>query len=198
MEHNNIDIIGNTPIIVAASVGDWEKVKKLLAEGADVRSCNCYGQNALYFALTDGQFDLAFALFDAGARLDELACDETGRSALGAVAELRRTGRDVFAPYDKTIALLCKNGCYKEAEKYLTCASPAECSDALNELIRNGKYLPEDNLALARKLFQRKGKADVKLLKKYAVLSPAQLRNPESYTSKMADFIKFYQKENIE
>ena len=96
MGYDNIDVIGNTPATAAASAGDWEEVAKLLAAGADVRSCNCFGQNALYFALADGKFDLAFALFDAGARLDELAVGEDGRSALAAAAELRRTGRDVF------------------------------------------------------------------------------------------------------
>ena len=197
MEHDNIDVIGNTPITIAASAGDWEEVAKLLAAGADVRSCNCFGQNALYFALADGQFDLAFALFDAGARLDELAVGEDGRSALAAAAELRRTGRDVFAPLDKNIAGLCRNGSYEEAGKHIETATPAECSEALAELVRNGQYRPEVNLVLAEKLFQYGGKADVKLLQKYADLKPVQLRNPEFFTSKMYDFIKLYQKEDI-
>ena len=193
MEHDNIDVIGNTPVTIAASAGDWEEVAKLLAAGADVRSCNCFGQNALYFALADGQFDLAFALFDAGARLDELAVGEDGRSALAAAAELRRTGRDVFAPLDKNIAGLCRNGSYEEAGKHIETATPAECSEALAELVRNGKYRPEVNLVLAEQLFARGGRIDPGLVQKYAVLKPDQLRNPVTYTAKMRQLIRKYQ-----
>ena len=191
------DIFNITPAIAAASTGDWQEVEKLLAEGADVKSCNLFGQNALYFALIDGKFDIAAALYDAGARLDELAGNGNGHSVLTTIAELRRTGRDIFSSPDKSLAQLCGNGSYKKAEKRIPDATPADCSAALDELIRNGKYLPEENLALAEKLFQHGGKADVKLLQKYADLKPAQLRNPDFFTSKMYDFIKLYQKEDI-
>mgnify|MGYP003294116146 CR=1 FL=1 len=69
----------------------------------------------------------------------------------------------------------------------------------LNPYIRYEEedYLPEENLALAEKLFQHGGKADKNLLQKYAGLKPEQLRNPDFYTAKMHDFIKFYQKEDI-
>ena len=191
------DILNITPATAAASAGDWQKVEKLLAAGADVKSCNLFGQNALYFALIDGKFDIAAALYDAGARLDELAGDGANHSVLTDIAELRRTGRDIFSSSEKSLAQLCGNGSYKEAEKRIPGATPADCSAALNELIRNGKYLPEENLALAEKLFQHGGKADKNLLKKYAGLKPVQLRNPEFFTSKMYDFIKLYQKEDI-
>ena len=191
------DIFNITPAIAAASTGDWQEVEKLLAEGADVKSCNLFGQNALYFALIDGKFDIAAALYDAGARLDELAGNGNGHSVLTTIAELRRTGRDIFSSPDKSLAQLCGNGSYKEAEKRIPDATPADCSAALDELIRNGKYLPEENLALAEKLFQHGGKADVKLLQKYADLKPAQLRNPDFFTSKMYDFINLYPKEDI-
>ena len=191
------DILNITPATAAASAGDWQKVEKLLAAGADVKSCNLFGQNALYFALIDGKFDIAAALYDAGARLDELAGDGANHSVLTDIAELHRTGRDIFSSSEKSLAQLCGNGSYKEAEKRIPGATPADCSAALNELIRNGKYLPEENLALAEKLFQHGGKADKNLLKKYAGIKPVQLRNPEFFTSKMYDFIKLYQKEDI-
>ena len=191
------DILNITPATTAASAGDWQKVEKLLAAGADVKSCNLFGQNALYFALIDGKFDIAASLYDAGARLDELAGNGNDHSILTDIAELRRTGRDIFSSSEKSLAQLCGNGSYKDAEKCISCATPADCSAALDELIRNGKYLPEENLALAEKLFQYGGKADVKLLQKYADLKPVQLRNPEFFTSKMYDFIKLYQKEDI-
>ena len=191
------DILNITPATAAASAGDWHEVEKLLNSGADVKSCNLFGQNALYFALIDGKFDIAAALYDAGARLDELAGNGADHSILTDIAELRRTGRDIFSSSEKSLAQLCGNGSYKEAEKRILGATPADCSAALDELIRNGKYLPEENLALAEKLFQYRGKADVKLLQKYADLKPVQLRNPEFFTSKMYDFIKLYQKEDI-
>lgn len=187
------DVIGDTPITVAAANGEWEEVKRLLASGADIRSCNCFGQNALYFALTAGEFDLAFALFDAGARLDELVSSEDSGTALGAAAEMRRTGRDIFAPLDKSLADLCRNGAYEAAAKRLDAASPAECSAALDELVRNGKYRPEVNLALAEKLFASGGKVDADVLQRYAALKPIQLRNPEGYTAKMRQLIQKHQ-----
>ena len=49
MGNEIIDAIGNTPATIAAASGDWEKVKKLLEVGADVRCCNCFGQNAQRF-----------------------------------------------------------------------------------------------------------------------------------------------------
>lgn len=197
MTHSN-NILNITPATAAASAGDWLEVEKLLAAGADVKSCNLFGQNALYFALIDGKFDIAAALYDAGARLDELAGNGNDHSVLTEIAELRRTGRDVFASLDKSLARLCANGSYKEAETRLCSAKPADCSAAIDELIRNGKYLPQENLSLAEKLFQQGGRADAKLLQKYAGLHPAQLRNPQFYTAKMYEFIKIYQKEDIQ
>ena len=193
MGTDNINFIGNTPIISAASAGDWEEVAKLLASGADVRSCNWFGQNALYFALIDGEFDLAFALFDAGARLDELDSVDKKRSALGAAAEMRRTGRDIFAHLNKNIVALCRNGAYIDAEKHLDGATANECSEALNELVRHGKYRPEVNLALAKKLFSRGGKVDLKLFEKYATCKLKWFRNPESYVAKFKKLIEKYQ-----
>ena len=191
------DIFNITPVTAAASAGDWQAVEELLAAGADVKTCNLFGQNALYFALIAGKFELAVKLYDAGARLDELAGNGADHSVLTEIAELRRSGRDVFASQDKSLAMLCANGAYHEAETRLPAATPADCSAALDELIRNGKYLPEENLALAEKLFQHGGKADKNLLQKYAGLKPEQLRNPAFYTAKMHDFIDFYQKEDI-
>ena len=192
MKNEITDAIGNTPVTTAAAQGKWDEVKKMLADGADVRSCNCFGQNALYYALAAGEFDLAFALFDAGARLDELAVDEDGRSLLSAAAEMRRTGRDVFVPLDKSLAQLCRNGCYEDAEKMLGSASVPECSEALDELVRNGRYRPEVNLALAEKLFARGGQADLSLVGKYGSLMPKQLCNPSTYTAQMFRLIGKY------
>ena len=185
------DIFNITPATAAASAGDWQEVEKLLAAGADVKTCNLFGQNALYFALIDGKFELAAKLYDAGARLDELADNGNSHSILTEIAELRRTGRDIFSSSEKSLAQLCANGSYKEAETRIFAATPTDCSAALAELIRNGKYLPEENLFLAEKLFQHGGKADKKLLQKYAGIKPEQLRNPEFYTAKMYDFIKY-------
>ena len=110
-----------------------------------------------------------------------------------AAAELRRTGRDVFALLDKNIACFCRNGSYEEAGKHIETATPAECSEALAQLVRHGKYRPEVNLALAEKLFARGGRIDPGLVQKYAVLKPDQLRNPVTYTAKMRQLIRKYQ-----
>lgn len=54
----------------AASAGDVELLKKLLAEGADVDDADEEGRTALHFAAGYGEFDCARALMDAGAKLD--------------------------------------------------------------------------------------------------------------------------------
>ena len=191
--NDEFDGIWNTPVTSAAAAGNWDEVKKMLDAGADVRSCNCFGQNALFFALVDGEFDIAMALFDAGARLDELTVGDNGQYSLSAAAELRRTGRDVFDPVDKSISNLCRNGAYEEAEKHLADASPAECSAALDELVRHGRYRPEVNLELAEKLFAAGGRADPDLVTHYAEIRPRQLRNPENYTERIRMLIQKYQ-----
>ena len=54
-------------------------------------------------------------------------------------------------------------------------------------------FSPEVNLALAEKLFALGGRVDIQLLQTYAELKPVQLRNPESFTEKMRQFIRKYQ-----
>ena len=178
------DAFGDTPMTMAAAAGEWDKVKELLESGEDAASCNCFGQNALYFALADEHLDLAIALYDAGARLDELCVGEYGRSALGAAAEMRRTGRDVFASRGKTLAQLCRNGSYPEAAKMVKTASPEACTEAISSLIVNGRYQEEINLELMEKMLARGGKMDWRLLDYFAFRCPKQLRNSENYTEK--------------
>lgn len=54
----------------AASAGDVELLKKLLAAGANVDEADEEGRTALHFAAGYGEHDCARALMDAGAKLD--------------------------------------------------------------------------------------------------------------------------------
>lgn len=48
---DEVDACGNNEIIAAVRDRDWNRVRELLKKGADVRNCNCSGQDALFFAV---------------------------------------------------------------------------------------------------------------------------------------------------
>lgn len=194
-EDQVIDCIGDTPFLVAAAGGNWNEVKDMLRKGdVDVRHCNTFGQNALYFALAAGELDLAIGLYDAGARLDGLHLPENWESPnssgaiLATVAELRRTGRDVFFDPQNTVVDCCIWGNYPDAETRISNATREQLTEAISELIRNGRYMEKENLALLKKLVAHGGEIDLDLLAQYATVQPAQLRNSEFYTQTVRQY----------
>ena len=67
-------------LIDAAVVGDVAKVKKLIAEGADVNAKDNFGQTVLMWAACRGHIEIAKLLIESGA--DVNAKDSTGDTAL--------------------------------------------------------------------------------------------------------------------
>lgn len=64
----------------AASTGDVDLLKKLVAEGADVGAADDEGRTALHFACGYGELECAVVLIDAGAGLDTM--DDNKNTAL--------------------------------------------------------------------------------------------------------------------
>ena len=138
-----VDAAGNTPFTLAAQKQDWDEVRAMLKWGTDARHWNCFGINALYYALIYGQLDLAIELYDAGARLDGLNSDlpdeGSGNRILKLAAELQRTGRNIFFDERNTLLDCCRKGAYLQAQDKIRSASGEELTESISELkIRKG------------------------------------------------------------
>jgi hypothetical protein len=72
------------PLIVAVEKGDFAKVEKLLAEGADVNTRGKFGQTALHEAIMCDHVELAALLIERGA--DVNAVNKEGAEPLAAAA----------------------------------------------------------------------------------------------------------------
>ena len=193
-----VDAAGNTPVILAAQKQDWDKVRTMLKWGADARHWNCFGINALYYALIYGQLALAIELYDAGARLDGLNSDlpdeGSGNRILKLAAELQRTGRNIFFDERNTLVDCCRKGAYLQARDKIRSASREELTEAISELIRNGRYKPEENFSLLCEMYSIGGSIDSDLLETYAGTKgpkrPDAMKNPESYTEMIRDLLR--------
>jgi ankyrin repeat protein len=64
------DIRGCSPVHLAAKTGDLQSLDKLIERGADPRSCDKIGNNALYYAAASGNIDLANRLLDCGVNVN--------------------------------------------------------------------------------------------------------------------------------
>lgn len=148
---DEVDACGNNEIIAAARDRDWNRVRELLEKGVDVRSCNCFGQNALFFAILNCRFELADELYQRGARLSGLA-DNPDSEMLAGIAEMIRRGQNPFLDEHSTLMECCRDGHYDRAESLIEHASIEEKNQALRALIRNGNYRSERNLELFRQL----------------------------------------------
>ena len=148
---DEVDACGNNEIIAAARNRDWYRVRELLKKGADVRSCNYFGQNALFFAVLNCQFELAGELYKHGARLSGLT-DNPDSEMLAGIADMTRCGMNPFRDENNTLTECCRDGHYDQAESLIEQSSPDEKNRALRALIRNGNYRPERNLELFRRL----------------------------------------------
>jgi uncharacterized protein len=92
---------GLTPLLGAATSGTAEKVKLLLAAGADPRMCNLQGHSAMHCAVARDDLAVIRVLLDRGLHPDYCGAASDGTTALGfcvsvkAVQLLLGAGADV-------------------------------------------------------------------------------------------------------
>ena len=77
---NKIDNKGLTPLMWAATKGNLEVVKLLLAQNVDLDKISNEGKTALILAAENGRFEIAQHLIDNGA--DKDIRDQSGETAL--------------------------------------------------------------------------------------------------------------------
>ena len=68
---NEPDVGGYTKLHIAASNGDVDEVKCLLAAGADVNGLNDFDHSALHFAAEHGYVEVVRLLVDHGADISD-------------------------------------------------------------------------------------------------------------------------------
>ena len=73
-------ILKGDPIIQAAASGDFERIKQLIAGGADLNARGGHQETALHWAALKGRADIADLLVHHG--IDINATDMTGKSAV--------------------------------------------------------------------------------------------------------------------
>ena len=74
------DVVGSTPLIVAALADRNPVALRLIEAGADVNAANHQGETALSIAAYNGNLELAAALIDRHARPDTI--DVTGKAVI--------------------------------------------------------------------------------------------------------------------
>lgn len=76
------DIEENTPLLVAASVGNQKMVELLVHAGAEVDAKNNFGHTAMHYAIAWRDFDMIRTLIDALANVNDTSKVKMGQSAL--------------------------------------------------------------------------------------------------------------------
>src|SRR5574344_1104403 len=184
----------NSPLLEAAQTGDFQKVRILIAEGADVKAETPDGRNALYFALIAGEVELAELLYDMGARLDGLSGGlHDGNGLLGLLAEWFRCGKNPYRDERRSLVDCCRHGMYEQAREKLSAATAEEKNAALAALIRCGQYRESDNAALFATLLKAgavpNGSENCRRVLASVMLRPRPLRPSEEYAKQIGELI---------
>ena len=140
------DALQSARLVLAAQEKKWQEVEKLLEEGADPRICRwatCDGlmASALFYAIESKQFELAFKLFKAGDRLEDLRLDSDFGSvpavALDFLAFEMRDGRNYFRDESKSFSECCRCSAFEQIDKLIDTASQDELNKSIEFLVRN-------------------------------------------------------------
>lgn len=188
------DTWGNTPITEAARMRDFQQVRILIAEGADVRAENIHGQNALYFTLLAGEAELAELLYDMGARLDGLTGGgNDGNGLLGLLAEWFRCGKNPFRDEKRSLSDCCRHGMYEQAKGIMSNATQEEKNAALCSLIRCGQYRERENVVLFETLLNAGANPDgaesCQEVLDAVMRRPVQLRPAKEYAKQIRELM---------
>ena len=125
-------------LVKAALENQWEKVEKLLSEGADPRICrrgDAYGcESALYYALIAKRYDMAKKLYNAGDRLDDLIPEDEDvmpTETLLFLAAAMRCGDNYFLDESKNLPECCRCSAFVQIEQLMPQASQAELNKSI-------------------------------------------------------------------
>ena len=143
------DALQSARLVLAAQEKKWQEVEKLLEAGADPRICRCATTDgmmasALFFAIAAKQFDLAFKLFKAGDRLDDLRLDPDSGSVPAVVLDFlafeARDGRNYFRDESKTFSECCRCSSFEQIDKLIDSASLDELNKSIEFMVHNYIY----------------------------------------------------------
>jgi len=143
------DALQSARLVLAAQEKKWQEVENLLEQGADPRICrwaDAAGEtaSALFFALESKQFDLAFKLFKAGDRLDDLRLDSDFGSVPAQVLDFlafeMRDGRNYFRDESKSFSECCRCSAFEQIDKLIDTASQDELNKSIRFLAHNYIY----------------------------------------------------------
>ena len=138
------DALKSARLVEAAMDKNWQKVEKLLEEGADPRICRwatAAGEiaSALFFALESGQYELADKLFKAGDRLDDLRLDSHSGSVPAEVLDFlafeMRRGNNYFYDGSRTFSECCRCAAFVQIDELIETASQDELSKSIELVV---------------------------------------------------------------
>ena len=126
-------------LLYAATDHDWQRVEKLLSEGADPRMCRLDGgYSALFVALASARFDIAEKLYEAGDRLDDFCEAIAGKLDYGILeflAEQMRDGKNYFFDESRSFSEYCRIAYFSQIEKNMESVSGEELNEGFIKLI---------------------------------------------------------------
>ena len=139
------DVLASAKLVKAACDKNWNEVEKMLDEGADPRICRlAYASgeihSALFMALKDQKFDLAYKLYLAGDRLDDIAeftdsCGSCPDSVFACLAQEMHRGRNYFYDESRTLSECCRCSAFVRIEKLMPLASQEELDKSIEPTV---------------------------------------------------------------
>ena len=139
------DVLASANLVKAACDKNWNEVENMLDEGADPRICRlAYASgeihSALFMALKDKKFDLAYKLYLAGDRLDDIAefndsCDSCPDVVFAFLAQEMHRGRNYFYDESRTLSECCRCSAFVQIEKLMPLASQEELDKSIEPTV---------------------------------------------------------------
>ena len=139
------DVLASANLVKAACDKNWNEVENMLDEGADPRICRlAYASgeihSALFMALKDKKFDLAYKLYLAGDRLDDIAefndsCGSCPDSVFAFLAQEMHRGRNYFYDESRTLSECCRCSSFVQIKKLMPLASQEELDKSIEPTI---------------------------------------------------------------
>jgi hypothetical protein len=140
------DALQSARLVRAAQEKNWKEVEKLLEDGADPRICREATPDgnmvsALYYALASKQHELAWKLYNAGDRLDDLRLDEyyepVPAEMMAFLTGQMHYGRNYFYDESKPLSECCRCAAFEQIGKLMETASQDELNKSIEPIFEN-------------------------------------------------------------